>query len=536
VLDGEFGENARLKIGGEKVDPNSPAEGTGWSYDGAGKLTLTSATITGDAGYANIIAENMDLTIVLSGNNVVNSAKCGIRLDYGNLTITGGGSLTAESDNYYAITTVKGGLTIDGCTVSASCTGDNSYYAVESDGYLTIRNSTVTCSSTNSPICANGILTITGSSTVEATGKNAIESIDGGLSIGEGLAITEPFGGVNAGYNVKLNGKNVEHVLIEPGYTVSVSASEGGTASGGGGYKKDTDATATVTATAESGYLFVNWTENGEEVSTNPEYSFKVTGSRDLVANFEEVEPPTLYTVKLDPVTNGTATVSAEGVSPAAEISVEAGTEVTVAAEKNDGYELESITWTPEGGSASDITESGKFTVPEANVTVTVTFVKVEYTIVSGGDAEWTKGSTDEAEIVVKRSIRDDITYLLFKEVQVDGEVVDSSNYGFAAGSAVITLKPSYLETLKAGKHDVKVVFADGEAETSITIKEKPADNKKDDKKEDKKDNKDNKKEDSKKKAPGTGDEAEILPWALILGASMTGLGFTLTRRKRKQN
>ncbi len=44
----------------------------------------------------------------------------------------------------------------------------------------------------------------------------------------------------------------------------------------------------TLTATANEGYTFVNWTEDGEEVSTDASYSFEVTGDRALVANFEE--------------------------------------------------------------------------------------------------------------------------------------------------------------------------------------------------------------------------------------------------------
>ena len=43
----------------------------------------------------------------------------------------------------------------------------------------------------------------------------------------------------------------------------------------------------TVTATANEGYVFVNWTENGQQVSTSATYNFVVTGVRTLVANFE---------------------------------------------------------------------------------------------------------------------------------------------------------------------------------------------------------------------------------------------------------
>ena len=65
----------------------------------------------------------------------------------------------------------------------------------------------------------------------------------------------------------------------------TVEPAEGGTIEGTDIYFQGE--TCTLTATANEGYTFVNWTENGEEVSTEPSYSFEVTGNRDLVANFE---------------------------------------------------------------------------------------------------------------------------------------------------------------------------------------------------------------------------------------------------------
>lgn len=46
-------------------------------------------------------------------------------------------------------------------------------------------------------------------------------------------------------------------------------------------------ATCTLTATANNGYVFANWTENGEVVSLEPSYTFIVGGERNLLANFE---------------------------------------------------------------------------------------------------------------------------------------------------------------------------------------------------------------------------------------------------------
>ncbi len=67
--------------------------------------------------------------------------------------------------------------------------------------------------------------------------------------------------------------------------SASVNPSNSGTISGAGNY--DYGQTANLTATPQTGYNFVNWTENGTQVSTNTNYSFTVTENKTLVANFE---------------------------------------------------------------------------------------------------------------------------------------------------------------------------------------------------------------------------------------------------------
>lgn len=66
----------------------------------------------------------------------------------------------------------------------------------------------------------------------------------------------------------------------------SVNPTEYGTVNGAGLYEYG--ATAELTATPETGYRFVNWTEDGSEVSFDLTYSFTVTEDRTLVANFED--------------------------------------------------------------------------------------------------------------------------------------------------------------------------------------------------------------------------------------------------------
>ena len=80
---------------------------------------------------------------------------------------------------------------------------------------------------------------------------------------------------------ITLTVENVEYTI-----TVSANPSEGGTVEGGKAYTAGS--TATVTATPNTGYEFVNWTENGATVADAAEsYSFTVEGARTLVANFK---------------------------------------------------------------------------------------------------------------------------------------------------------------------------------------------------------------------------------------------------------
>ena len=69
-------------------------------------------------------------------------------------------------------------------------------------------------------------------------------------------------------------------------YTVAVASNNNnyGTVTGGGQYNYG--ASCTVTATPADGYMFTNWTQNGNVVSTNAEYTFTVSSNVNLVANF----------------------------------------------------------------------------------------------------------------------------------------------------------------------------------------------------------------------------------------------------------
>lgn len=71
-----------------------------------------------------------------------------------------------------------------------------------------------------------------------------------------------------------------------PTYIVAASASPAGSGTIANAGLYPNNSAAPLVATPNAGYAFVNWTDNGAVVSTNPNYTFTVTADRTLVANF----------------------------------------------------------------------------------------------------------------------------------------------------------------------------------------------------------------------------------------------------------
>ncbi len=170
--------------------------------------------------------------------------------------------------------------------------------------------------------------------------------------------------------DVMYYGNEVSFVTLQTNsYTINVSAnpSEGGTATGGGTY--DQGQSCTVIATAANGYRFSNWTEGGNEVSTNANYTFTVNDGRTLVANFSEQAPNT-YTINASPNPSNGGTVTGNG-------SYEQGQSCTVQATANTGYMF--LRWT-ENGEQVSTNANYTFTVT-GNRTLVAQFQAQSYTI-----------------------------------------------------------------------------------------------------------------------------------------------------------
>jgi Divergent InlB B-repeat domain/PEGA domain len=65
---------------------------------------------------------------------------------------------------------------------------------------------------------------------------------------------------------------------------VTIDPEDGGTVSGGGGYNSSEQ--VILIASANSGYTFINWTEDDSTVSSNATYQFTAERNRNLIANF----------------------------------------------------------------------------------------------------------------------------------------------------------------------------------------------------------------------------------------------------------
>ena len=155
-------------------------------------------------------------------------------------------------------------------------------------------------------------------------------------------------------------------------YTISanVNPTAAGSVSGAGIYYENSN--CTLTATANTGYGFTNWTQNGLQVSTNPSYSFTVTGNATYTANFHQLQQHHItYTAQQS---HGTISVS--------QTEAYMGDIITLTATPDPGYSIDH--WTVTAGGESISVENNQFTMPDSDVTVSATFKSEPLTVANG--------------------------------------------------------------------------------------------------------------------------------------------------------
>ena len=129
--------------------------------------------------------------------------------------------------------------------------------------------------------------------------------------------------------------------------TATADPANGGTVTGGGTYQQGQS--CTLTATPATGYTFINWTKNGQQVSTNASYTFTVTESAAYVAHFQLQS----FTINVSANPSGAGTVTGGG-------TYNYGASCTVTATPHQRYIFDS--WT-ENGVVVSTEQSYTFTV-----------------------------------------------------------------------------------------------------------------------------------------------------------------------------
>ena len=161
---------------------------------------------------------------------------------------------------------------------------------------------------------------------------------------------------------------HVHWIVSKVQYIITVNPSEHGTVTAPATAEYGQEVTLTVTPDAhymlES--LSVAYT-NGNPVTVT-DNKFTMPAANVVVnATFK----PVTYNITVAPTEHGTVT---------APESAAYGSEVTVSVAPEEAYELETLTYTVDGGQPVPI-ENGKFTMPGGNVTITATFKPATYTI-----------------------------------------------------------------------------------------------------------------------------------------------------------
>lgn len=150
---------------------------------------------------------------------------------------------------------------------------------------------------------------------------------------------------------------------------------------------------------------------------------------------------------------------------------------------------------------------------------------KTVYNIVKGAGAEYTKGSNEGLEFIFKGDAEEDKAYENCKGYDIDLNDIPEGMGSLTKGSAVINIKPAYLDTLPAGEHMLNVYFTDGDT-VHVTFNVKDAE--KAAEKTDKKD--ETPKSDTAKK---TGDSTNAALILSIMLLTSVGAAYVIGKRKK---
>lgn len=239
-------------------------------------------------------------------------------------------------------------------------------------------------------------------------------------------------------------------------YTIDVAPdpAHGGDVSGGGDYEDG--ASVTITASPKAGFRFLEWIENGSQVSTDASYTFTVNSNRKLTAVFEPVSKPTFH-IELSATQGGI--VSGGG-------DYEEGTSATACATPDEGCQF--LYWT-ENGEQISTKDTYSFAVA-GDRTLTAVFEEIPvpdskpvceiHVTATPGGAATGGGSFAEGESVSVEATPDDgYRFIFWQENGIT--VSDTPDFSFTADAdrtltAVFkpVLPPEQTDNPESGSND----------------------------------------------------------------------------------
>ena len=165
--------------------------------------------------------------------------------------------------------------------------------------------------------------------------------------------------------------------------------------------------------------------------------------------------------------------------------------------------------------------------------------VKPEYYFVKGADSTVTEGDETEQEIIVKRTIDDEHCKDHHRDVEFGGVILEKDkDYLVEYGSTIVKIKGSVIKKLKPGVYTINVIFDDGVATTTLTVKEKTTESTTESTTETttQATTEEVKKPAEKKKDTNaaTGDDMNL--WFALMLLSMSGMAVVFTVGKKKRN
>ena len=279
-----------------------------------GNITLPETVTHNDISYTVKEIGNCAFTLCtdLTGSLIIPNSVTSIgEQAFGNCSgltgsLTIGNSVTSIGDNaFYDCSSFTGSLTIGNSVTSI---GKFAFYDCSGfTGSLTIGSSVTSIGVCAFELCSNFTGSLIIGSSVTNIGDNAFSGCSDiskiiakpatpptlGWFAFDGMTklqtITVPCGKFGIYYNTL--GDSFKDKLVEGFvYDLTVASTNNGFGSASITQQPDCSTEAKVTATPNDGCKFVNWTENGVEVSTENPYSFEMTTDHNLVANFVENE------------------------------------------------------------------------------------------------------------------------------------------------------------------------------------------------------------------------------------------------------